>query len=149
MTPTLWKEFVPHFKTMPTVNQVELHPYAQQRELRELIAKDNVLIEAWGPLGQGDKALLSDPVIVRLAEKYGKDVGQIILRFEVQEGIIVLPKSSNPNRIQSNLDLFSFTLTDEDMDALRALDKNQPSHNPDAPGVGDRLLNNFDIHAND
>lgn len=149
MTPTLWKEFVPHFKTMPAVNQVELHPYAQQRELRKLIAKDNVLIEAWGPLGQGDKALLSDPVIVRLAEKYGKDVGQIILRFEVQEGIIVLPKSSNPSRIQSNLDLFSFTLTDEEMNELRALDKNQPSHNPDAPGVGERLLNNFDIHAND
>ncbi|EHI74611.1 aldo/keto reductase family protein [Streptococcus criceti] len=149
MTPKLWKEYVPQFKTRPAVNQVEMHPYAQQKELRELLAKDNVLIEAWGPLGQGNKELLSDPVIKKLAEKYGKDVGQIILRFENQEGILVLPKSTKPARIKSNLDIFEFELTSQEMEELRALDKNQPAHNPDAPGVGDWLLNNYDIHANE
>ncbi|MGT2832643.1 aldo/keto reductase [Streptococcus halotolerans] len=149
MTSKLWKEYVPRFKTLPAVNQVECHPYAQQKELRELLANDHVLIEAWGPLGQGNQNLLNNPTIVRLAEKYGKDVGQIILRFENQEGIIVLPKSTKPARIQSNLDIFSFKLTDEEIKELRALDKNQPTHNPDATGVGDWLLKNFDIHAND
>lgn len=149
MTPRIWKKYVPNFRTIPAINQVELHPYAQQKELRELLAKDNVLIEAWGPLGQGNKDLLSDPVIVELAEKYGKDVGQIILRFENQEGIVVLPKSVKPARIKSNLDIFDFELTADEMEMLRNLDKDQPSHNPDAQGVGEWLLNNYDIHADE
>lgn len=149
MTPKLWKTYVPNFRTLPAVNQVELHPYAQQKELRDLLAKDEVVLEAWGPLGQGNKDLLSEPVIVALAEKYGKDVGQIILRFTIQEGIVVLPKSTRPSRIKSNLDVFSFELSPEEMEELRRLDKNQPAHNPDAEGVGEFLLKNYDIHAND
>ncbi|EHJ51863.1 aldo/keto reductase [Streptococcus macacae] len=148
-TPHFWNQFVPHFKTIPAVNQVELHPYFQQKELRRLLAKDDVKIEAWGPLGQGNHELLTEPLIVKLAEKYGKDVGQIILRFEVQEGIIVLPKTTNPKRMLSNKDIFDFELTDEEMDALRALDKGQGAHNPDAAGVGEYLLANYDVHAND
>lgn len=149
MTPKLWQKFVPNFMTLPAVNQVELHPYSQQKELRQLLAKDSVLLEAWGPLGQGDVDLLSDPLIVSLAKKYGKDVGQIILRFENQEGIIVLPKSTKPERIKSNLDIFDFTLTDEEMEAMRNLDKGKGKHDPDAPGVGEWLLSNYDIHAFD
>ncbi|CQR25226.1 oxidoreductase [Streptococcus varani] len=149
MTPKLWQKFVPNFMTLPAVNQVELHPYSQQKELRQLLAKDNVLLEAWGPLGQGDAKLLSDPLIVSLAKKYGKDAGQIILRFENQEGIIVLPKSTKPERIKSNLDIFDFTLTDEEMEVLQNLDKGQGKHDPDAPGVGEWLLSNYDIHAFD
>ena len=134
---------------MPAVNQVELHPYSQQKELRALLAKDKVIVEAWGPLGQGNKELLSDPAVVKLAEKYGKDVGQIILRFENQEGIVVLPKSTKPERIKSNLNIFDFELTPSELEELRALDTGKGAHDPDAPGVGEYLLSNYDIHADD
>ena len=146
MTPKIWKEFVPQFETVPAVNQVECHPFFQQRELRELLAGDDVKIEAYQPLGHGDASLLSHPAITRLAEKYGKNAGQVILRFEVQDGLIVLPKSTNPERIAGNLDIFDFALTEDEMDALRALDTGKGHHDPEAPGVAEMLLQNYKIH---
>lgn len=146
MSPKIWNKWVPQFDTMPAVNQVECNPYFQQKELRKLTDAANVRIEAWGPLGQGSSKLLSDPVIVKLAEKYGKDAGQIILRFEVQEGIIVLPKSTKPARIASNLDIFGFSLTDAEMNEVRALDTGKGHHDPDAPGIGEMLLKNYKVH---
>lgn len=149
MTPKLWNKFVPDFKTIPAVNQVEFNPYFQQKELRQILDADDVKIEAWGPLGQGNSDLFAEPVIKELAEKYQKDAGQIILRFENQEGIIVLPKSTHKARIASNLNIFDFELTAEEIAELRALDKGHGTHDPDAPGVGDMLLSAFDVHAND
>lgn len=146
MTPKIWNQFVPHFKTMPAVNQVECNPFFQQRELRELLDKNDVKIEAYQPLGHGNKDLLAHPVFIRLAEKYGKDTGQIILRFEVQDGLIVLPKSTNPSRIASNLDIFDFELTSEEMKEIYALDTNKGSHDPEAEGVAEFLLQNYKIH---
>lgn len=146
MTPRIWKEFVPQFETVPAVNQVECHPFFQQRELRELLAGDDVKIEAYQPLGHGDASLLSHPAITRLAEKYGKNAGQVILRFEVQDELIVLPKSTNPERIAGNLDIFDFALTEDEMDALRALDTGKGHHDPEAPGVAEMLLQNYKIH---
>ena len=122
MTPKIWKEFVPQFAMMPAVNQVECNPFFQQKELRALLAENDVKIEAYQPLGHGDETLLSHPDIVKLAEKYGKNPGQIILRFEVQDGLIVLPKSTNPQRIAGNIDIFDFELSDGEMDSLRTLD---------------------------
>ncbi len=75
-------------------------------------------------MGHGNEGLLSHPTIAELAEKYGKNAGQIILRFEVQEGLIVLPKSTNPGRIAGNIDIFDFELTGEEMERIRAVDKN-------------------------
>ena len=129
MTPKIWQHFVPQFETMPAVNQVEFNPYFQQKELRKILGANNVKLEAWAPLGQGNAKLLNEPVIVKLAEKYQKNVGQIILRFENQEGVIVFPKSVHDERIKSNLDIFDFELTEDEIDAIRALDKNQGSHN--------------------
>ena len=146
MTPRIWKEFVPQFETVPAVNQVECHPFFQQRELRELLAGDDVKIEAYQPLGHGDASLLSHPAITKLAEKYGKNAGQVILRFEVQDGLIVLPKSTNSERIAGNLDIFDFALTEDEMDALRALDTGKGHHDPEAPGVAEMLLQNYKIH---
>ena len=82
MTLKIWNSFVPQFDTMPSVNQVECNPLYQQKEIRKLMAEHDVRLEAWYPLGHGDKALLENPVITDLAEKYGKNPGQIILRFE-------------------------------------------------------------------
>ena len=148
--------FLPHHlepllktEVAPMVNQVECNPYFQQRPLRRIMAEKNVLLEAWGPLGQGSAKLLTDPVVLKIAEKYGKNAGQVILRFETQDGIVVLPKSTKKERIAGNLNIFAFTLTDAEMQELRALDTGKGSHDPDAPGVGDYLLSAFDVHAND
>ena len=149
MTPTLWNKWVPQFDSMPSVNQVEFNPYIQQKELSEILKPLDVKIQAWGPLGRGNTNLLNEPVISEIAEKYGKNAGQVILRFENQEGIIVFPKSTNPERIKSNMEIFDFELTDDEMDKLRALDTGKGSHDPDAPGVGEMLMNAFDVHAND
>ncbi|PMD72470.1 aldo/keto reductase [Companilactobacillus nuruki] len=149
MTPKLWGKFVPNFKTIPAVNQVEFNPYFQQVELKKVLDKNNVKIEAWGPLGQGNRDLFNEPIIKKLSDKYNKDVGQIILRFENQEGIIVLPKSTHKARIASNLNIFDFSLTDDEIDQMRTLDKGHGSHNPDAPGVEEMLLSAFDVHEND
>jgi len=145
MTPKIWKEFVPQFATMPAVNQVECNPFFQQKELRALLAENDVKIEAYQPLGHGDETLLSHPDIVKLADKYGKNPGQIILRFEVQDGLIVLPKSTNPQRIAGNIDIFDFELSDGEMDSLRTLDTGKGHHDPEAPGVAEMLLNNYKI----
>lgn len=150
MTPKLWNKWVPKFATMPSVNQVQFNPYFQQRELREIMADAHVTLEAWAPLGQGNHNLFEEPILKAMAEKYGKDVGQIILRFEHQEGVVVFPKSVHEARIKSNKDIFDFELTSDEMDAIRGLDKNgEGMHDPDAPGVEEMLLNAFDIHAND
>ena len=146
MTPKLYAELTADFATKPAVNQVECNPLFQQKALRKVLAKDDVKLEAWYPLGHGDKSLLENPVITALAEKYGKNAGQIILRFEVQEGFIVLPKSINPERIKGNIDIFDFELTSEEMDSIRGLDTGKGSHDPEAPGVGEMLLNNYKIH---
>ncbi len=146
MTPAIWKEFVLQFQTLPAMNQVECNPFFQQRQLRELLAEGDVKIEAYQPLGHGDNTLLSHPEIVKLAEKYGKNSGQIILRFEVQDGLIVLPKSTNPERIAGNLEIFDFALSEAEMETLRALDTGKGHHDPEAPGVVEMLLQNFKVH---
>ena len=146
MTPKIYSELVPQFSTLPAVNQVECNPNFQQKELRELMDKDGVKLEAWYPLGHGDKKLLTNPAIVAMAQKYNKNAGQIILRFEVQEGFIILPKSTNPERIAGNINIFDFELTADEMNTIRAMDTGKGSHNPDAPGVGEMLLRNYKVH---
>lgn len=146
MTLKILNSFVRQFDTMPSVNQVECNPLYQQKEIRKLMAEHDVRFEAWYPLGHGDKALLENPVITALAEKYGKNPGQIILRFENQEGFIVLPKSTHEKRIKGNIDIFDFKLTDEEMKSMEALDTGKGHHDPDAPGVAEMLLANFKVH---
>lgn len=149
MTPKIWKRFVPQFATTPSVNQVEFNPYYQQKEIRGIMAKAGVQLEAWGPLGQGNAEMLADPVIREIADAHGKNAGQVILRFEVQEGAIVFPKSVKPERIRSNMEIFDFALSEEEMDQMRALDTGKGCHNPDAPGVAEMLIRAFDVHADE
>lgn len=149
MTPKIWEHFVPQFGTVPSVNQVEFNPYFQQQPLRKLLAPHNVKLEAWAPLGQGNPALFKEPAITALAEKYHKDAGQIMLRFEYQEGIIVFPKLVHETRIKSNREIFDFELTEPEMASLRALDTGKGQHDPDTPGLREQLLGVFDVHADD
>ncbi|MBV9090670.1 MAG: aldo/keto reductase [Mycobacteriaceae bacterium] len=105
---------------VPVVNQVELHPLLAQRELREVHAQLGIATEAWSPLGQG--RLLDHPTIARIAEAHARTTAQVIIRWHLQLGNIVIPKSVNPDRIVSNFDVFDFELSDDDMTSISSLD---------------------------
>lgn len=108
----------------PAVLQTEVHPYFQEQELKKFLSKEGMVIQAWYPLGHGDKALLEEPLFTELGKKYGKTNAQIILRWHIQDGNIVIPGSKNPAHIKDNFDLFDFSLTEEEMAKIAALDKN-------------------------
>ena len=106
----------------PALNQVELHPYLQQAELRAFHAGHGIATEAWSPLAQGG-GLLSDPVVAALAERHGRTPAQVVLRWHLQLGNVVIPKSATPARIRENLDVFGFTLTEAELAQLAGLDR--------------------------
>ena len=108
----------------PSVLQTEVHPYYQENELKEFLDKEDIKIQAWYPLGHGDAALLKEEIFTELGEKYHKSTAQIILRWHIQAGNIVIPGSKNPDHIRDNFDLFDFELTDEEMQKIGSLDKN-------------------------
>ena len=108
----------------PAVLQTEVHPYFQEQELKEFLAKEDIKIQAWYPLGHGDAELLNDETIVELGKKYQKSTAQIILRWHIQAGNIVIPGSKNPAHIKANFDLFDFALTEDEMKKISGLDKN-------------------------
>ena len=105
---------------VPAVNQVELHPLLPQHELREVHAQLGIATEAWSPLGQG--SLLADPVVTGVASAHGKTSAQVLIRWHMQLGNIVIPKSVNPERIASNFDVFDFELSDQDLASIASLD---------------------------
>jgi 2,5-diketo-D-gluconate reductase A len=108
--------------TVPAVNQIELHPYLQQAELRALHAERGIVTEAWSPLAKGGE-LLADPVVTALAEQYGRTPAQVVLRWHLQLGNVVIPKSVTPARIRENLDVFGFELSRQDLAALGTLER--------------------------
>lgn len=116
------EDIVKNAKIMPAVDQIECHPYFQEHSIRKLLDQYHIQVESYYPVGHGDKKLYAEPALNELAEKYGKSVIQIILRWHVQEGFIPIPKSTNPEHIKSNLDIFDFELTEDDMNRIRALD---------------------------
>ena len=145
ITVNLWNKFKDGMKMMPVVNQVEFIPFTQQKELRKVMAENNILLEAWYPLGHGNKDLLENDTIIFLTKKYHKNAGQIILRWIYQEGVISLPKSTNPERMKGNIEIFDFELTDDEMKAMEALDTGKATHNPEDP-VNETRLMGLKIH---
>ena len=120
----------------PMVNQIELHPRLVQEELRRFDAEHGIATEAWSPLGQGN--LLQDPAIVKVAEAYGKSPAQVIIRWHLQLGNVVIPKSVTPERIRANLDVFDFELSSGDMEAVTGLNADQRfGPDPDTFDVAD------------
>ena len=109
----------------PMVNQVEIHPYHQQAEAKTWMDKYHIQAEAWAPFGEGRGGLFEDPVLAAIGQKYGKTPAQVILRWHLQRGVVVIPKSTHIERMRQNLDVFDFTLSGEDMAAITALDKKQ------------------------
>lgn len=119
------QEILDMCEVKPAVLQTEVHPYDQEKKLKEFLEKSDIVIQAWYPLGHGDAALLQEPVFAKLGEKYKKSPAQIILRWHIQDGNIVIPGSKNPDHIRDNFDLFDFALTEEEMADIRALDQNK------------------------
>ncbi len=113
----------------PVINQVECHPYYQQKKLMQFMLKEDIKLEAWYPIGHGSKDLLSEPIFKTLSLKYNKSIVQIILRWHLQEGHILIPKSTNPKHLKDNIDIFDFSLTQEEMHEIRLLDKDKPLFN--------------------
>ncbi|MFL2100704.1 aldo/keto reductase [Desemzia sp. FAM 23991] len=106
----------------PMINQIETHPEFPQNELHEYMKENGIIHEAWGPLGQGKTDLFNQPIIVELAAKYGKTPAQVILRWHLERGEVIIPKSVHANRIKENSEIFDFSLTAEEMEQMKSLD---------------------------
>ncbi len=119
------REILSVCEVRPAVLQTEIHPYSQEKGLKEFLSKEDIVIQAWYPLGHGDAALLQEPVFAKLAEKYGKSNAQVILRWHIQAGNVVIPGSKNPEHIRANFDLFDFELTAEEMQEIQKLNKDK------------------------
>ena len=138
-TPGIMKKFLPDMKILPAVNQVECNPLFQQKELRNFMKDYGIFTEAWYPLGHGNLELLENPTLKNIAEKYGKNVGQVILRWHVQEGIVALPKATSPEHITGNIDIFDFSLTDAEMAQIQMLDTGKGTHDPEDEATAETL----------
>jgi 2,5-diketo-D-gluconate reductase A len=121
-TPAHLRRVIDDSGVVPVLNQVELHPYLQQRELRAFHAEHGIVTEAWSPLGR-DTGLLDDPVIVDVARAHGVTTAQAVLRWHLDLGTVVIPKSVTPERIRANIDVFGFALTAEDHERIATLDR--------------------------
>ena len=117
------KEILAICEVKPTVLQTEVHPYFQEKELKRFLSNEGIMIQSWYPLGHGDKSLLQEPLFSKLGKKYGKSNAQIILRWHIQAGNIVIPGSKSPAHIQDNFDLFDFSLNQDEMEQISAMDQ--------------------------
>ena len=111
----------------PQINQIERHPHYQRKEDLEIMDELKVQPQAWAPFAEGLKGMFDEPILKEIAEKYDKTVAQIILRWNVQQGVIVIPKSVHRERMRENLDIWNFKIEDDDMERIGSLDKNCPS----------------------
>lgn len=127
-------------EVVPALNQVECHPYFPQTELKELLKEHNVALQAWYPLGgRGNDSIMTEPLVQGLAEKHGKSPAQVLLRWHIQQGHIVIPGSKTPSHIAQNIDLFNFALTDEEMARIATLDRGDTIYHR-TPELLDRYL---------
>ena len=119
---------------IPTVNQIELHPLLSQKNLRTYCAQHNIAVQAWSPLGGNEPSLIHDPRILEIADKYNKSGAQVIIRWDIQSGILTIPKSVHPHRIVQNANVFDFSLTDLEMTRIDEINREQRiGPDPDVP----------------
>lgn len=130
----------------PAVNQVELHPFFQQENALALMKEYGVHPEAWGPFAEGNHGIFTHPVLTKIGEKYGKSAAQVALRWNVQRGVTVIPKSVHKNRMEQNMDIWDFRLDEEDMAEIAKLDLGHSEIvNHDDPGFA-KMLHSMKIH---
>ena len=136
------EELKANSKVIPVVNQIELHPLFQQKELQIYNRENNIVTEPWSPLGNGSDAILNNESLLKIAQNYDKTVAQIVLRWHLQEGFVVIPKSITPSRIQENFNVFDFELSQEEMDEIRKKDTNKRIFfDPKDPEWEQKMLN--------
>ena len=120
--PDRFIDLAEHVEVKPMVNQVETHVFNQQRKTQEIMERYGTRIMSWGPFAEGRNNLFTNPVLVNIGKKYGKSSAQVALRYLIQRGVIVIPKSTHIERMRQNMEVFDFALTDDDMAAIAALD---------------------------
>ncbi|MDO4595205.1 MAG: aldo/keto reductase [Tissierellia bacterium] len=126
------EEFYKNVDIKPEIDQLETHPYFQNNEMKEYLDNKGIILECWGPLAQAKSNLLEDDLLVELSNKYDKSPAQIALRWNIQRGAMIIPKSTHKSRIRENIEILNFKLDDEDMEKLKKLNKDQRfSHAPD------------------
>ena len=133
-------------RVVPAVNQVECHPFFQQREAMANMAEFGVQMEAWGPLAEGQKDIFRNRVLTAIGAKYGKSAAQVILRWHIQRGVVVIPKSVHRERIRENIRIWDFALSREDMEAIAALDTGRSDVVDHFSPQTAKWLNGFKIH---
>lgn len=144
--PHVLTDFCETAEIIPAVNQVELHPFFQQADALAVMKEYDVIPEAWGPFAEGNHGIFTHPVLTSIGEKYGKTAAQVALRWNVQRGVVVIPKSVHKNRMEQNIDIWDFTLSDADMAEISKLDVGHSeivNHN-DTKFV--KMLHNMKIH---
>lgn len=133
-------------EVIPAVNQVELHPFFQQENALALMKEYGVVPEAWGPFAEGNHGIFTHPVLTKIGEKYGKSAAQTALRWNVQRGVVVIPKSVHKDRMEQNMDIWDFKLSDEDMAEIAKLDLGHSEIvNHDDPGFV-KMLHSMKVH---
>ncbi|MCL6548200.1 MAG: aldo/keto reductase [Alicyclobacillus sp.] len=115
-------DLITHHEITPAVNQVETHPFCQQLEAHNIMREYGVQIESWGPFAEGRNGLFENPVLAEIGRRHGKSVAQVVLRWLIQRGVVVIPKSVRPERIEENFAVFDFELSGEEMAQIRGLD---------------------------
>jgi 2,5-diketo-D-gluconate reductase A len=115
-------DLIIHNEIVPAVNQIETHPFHQQIDAQHFLIENNVQTESWGPFAEGKNNIFDNEVLVDIAKKYSKSTAQVMLRWQTQRGIVAIPKSVRKERMEENLNIFDFELTNEDMEAIKALD---------------------------
>lgn len=120
--PHVLTDFCETVEILPSVNQVELHPFFQQEDALAVMKEYEIVPEAWGPFAEGKHGIFTHPVLTAIGEKYGKTAAQVALRWNVQRGVVVIPKSVHKNRMEQNMDIWDFTLSNEDIAEIAKLD---------------------------
>ena len=115
-------DLIVHHEIVPAVNQIETHPFHQQIDAQQFLVENNVQIESWGPFAEGKNDIFSNELLLTIASKYHKSIAQVILRWLTQRGVVAIPKSVRKERMEENINIFDFQLTDEDIEAIKTLD---------------------------
>ena len=135
-----------HNEVKPMVNQLETHPFFQQKEANDFLKREGIQHEAWAPFAEGQKDIFNNPVIKAIADRHNKTAGNVILRWLNQRGVVVIPKSVRKERMVENLDIFDFTLTDEEMRAMASLDEGRSPIYDDMDLATTRYIGTHRIH---
>lgn len=135
-----------NFEVLPAVNQVELHPFFQQEKALETMKNYGVVPEAWGPFAEGKHGIFTNPVLAEIAAKHGKTVGQVVLRWNIQRGVVVIPKSVHKNRMEENIAIWDFSLDGDDMKKIAALDIGHSEIVNHSDPAFVKMINTWKIH---